>query len=268
MANDKKTSSRAGEAVRAAEEAAAAAEAALAAAADEVGDTRRLTDADRAVGSQVFRAAFGDTTKAKPVKPSSDFTTSMERTLASLDAQDAPKRSTPATTQASLQKKPAPKPAAERDEVGELIQKYAIDNPPTVTRQAPAPVLTSQDHVEAGLARVTNPKLTQVQRTETFINELATNKHFAARFGVNANSAGKLDLNGDRQVEPREYEAVANTLWRDARFKSVEKIAETLGNDKQIADAARAFGGSMQEGSKVAQLLLPKGDPDKGGHHK
>lgn len=157
----------------------------------------------------------------------------------------------------------------ERDEVGDLIDKYVLNEP---ARPTPRPsVATSQDKVEQGLARVTDPSLTQVQRTETFINELASNPHFAARFGVNANSAGKLDLNGDRQVEPREYEAVANTLWRDARFKSIEKIAETLGNDKQIAAAARSFGGTAQEGdggSKLANLILPQGDPDKGGHHR
>ncbi len=215
-------------------------------------------------------------------KPSPTFMASMERTIAGLD-KDAPENllpegfdEKPAAKAKPVQAASSPKPkarpeqessysAASRKAMDDLVEKYALSDDAPAPR---APVVTSQDKVEQGIARVTNGKLTQSQRTEAFINELATNKHFAARFGVSANSTGKLDLDGDRQVETREYEAVANTLWRDARFKSIEKIAETLGNDKQIAEAAKAFGGSMQEGTQVALRIIPQGDPDKGGHHR
>lgn len=233
--------------------------------------------AERAYAAAGYGTLKDSTAAVAPkpsVKPSPTFMASMESTLASLDKDPKPATPKPLRRAAVAPhgdpesllpagfdepvKAATRKPAAPRDEVGELIDKY-------VTNQ---PVVTSQDHVAQGLARVTDSRLTQVQRTEAFINELASNRHFAARFGVSANSAGKLDLDGDRQVEPREYEAVANQLWKDARFKSIEKIAETLGNDKQIAEAARQFGGSMEDSKQVALRIIPQGDPDKGGHHR
>ncbi len=101
------------EATKAAKEATAAAKQ-LYDDADNVGNTRLITPAERAIGNEVLQAAYGPQPKQAPVKepkPSRDFQASMERTLAGLgDDDEKPKAAA----------KPAPKPVrtAARDDDG------------------------------------------------------------------------------------------------------------------------------------------------------
>lgn len=202
------------------------------------GNTRRTTSNEAA---QAAREASRDANTAM-------FMSSMEQTIASLPA-DAPAQRRAAAPLTQNPQRPTQQQATRSSAPDNLLSQIA--NPRS--NDPVGDIIENNDRAYvAAVAAVANTRLSQSQRNQAFEERLGGNQVF--------------DLNGNGQVEPREAQAVANTIWRDsARGRSVEAIARDLTSDETLN---RARDSIASENQNRGGLVVPQGDQDRNGHQR